>query len=164
MKDAVQAIQFHYMVPSFYFPRRSSLKTFIYKQLMAEGKEIEAINYIFCDDAYLLQMNQQYLEHDTLTDIITFELSAQRQPLLSDIFISVERVRENASLFHTSFSKELHRVIFHGALHLAGYKDKKHKEQTRMREKENEWMSRYYVPQETVPIRNNRKLNSNNSL
>jgi rRNA maturation RNase YbeY len=150
MKEALMAIHFHYLVPPFHFSNRSGLKRFLYKQLKVEGKSIDTINYIFCDDAYLLQINQQYLKHDTLTDIITFELSPKTQPLLADIYISVERVRENASLFQTSFNKEIHRVIFHGALHLAGYKDKTSNDQTQMRIKENDWINRYFVPRSTV--------------
>lgn len=150
MKEALQAIQFHYLVSPFHFNNRTGLKEFVYSQLIQEGKQIESINYIFCDDAYLLQMNQQYLKHDTLTDIITFELSPKTQPLVSDIYISVERVRENASLFKTSFTKELHRVIFHGALHLAGYKDKTSKDQSLMRAQENDWLTHYFVPRNTV--------------
>lgn len=154
MKAAVQAIHFHYLVPSFHFPDRSRLKSFLANQLQKEGIDIDTINYIFCDDTYLLQINQQYLKHDTLTDIITFELSPKSQPLLSDIYISVERVKENAAIFKTSFRKELHRVIFHGALHLAGYKDKKKEDQVKMREKENEWLTKYFVPRKTVSKRN----------
>lgn len=150
MKQALEAIHFHYLVPSFHFPNRNHLKTFLFSQLLKEDKEIEAINYIFCDDDYLLSINQQYLRHDTLTDIVTFELSVKDQPLLSDIYISVERIKENASIFNVSFNKELHRVVFHGALHLAGYKDKKKNDQKIMRRKENEWLELYFVPRSTV--------------
>lgn len=150
MKEASQAIHFHYLVPPFHFSNRSGLKHFIYKQLQSEGKSIETINYIFCDDTHLLQMNQEYLKHDTLTDIITFELSPKMQPLLSDIYISIERVRENAKIYQTSFTKELHRVIFHGVLHLAGYKDKKKKDSELMQVMENKWLSLYFVLRDTV--------------
>ena len=150
MKKLESAIQFHYLVRPFYFPRRNALKKFILKQLKKEGKTVEVINYIFCDDKYLLQMNQQYLNHDTLTDIITFELSEPTQPLVSDIYISVERVKENAASFHNSFANELHRVIFHGALHLAGYKDKRKKEEMMMRQKEEEYLKEYFVSRNTV--------------
>lgn len=105
---------------------------------------IEAINYIFCDDAYLLKINQQYLYHDTYTDIITFQLSPKGQALLSDIYISVERVRENASLFNTSIKRELHRVIFHGALHLCGYKDKTKADALKMRMAEEKALNLYF--------------------
>lgn len=114
-----------------------------------EGREVETINYIFCDDEYLLQMNQQYLNHDTLTDIITFELSPKGQPVVSDIYISVERVRENAKHFMVSFSDELLRVVFHGALHLIGYKDKSSEQVQVMREKEDEFLMNYRVSRGT---------------
>lgn len=136
-------IRFHYMVPPFHFPQRRRLKQFLLHQLRRKKKAVEAINYIFCSDEYLLQLNKQHLKHNTLTDIITFELSAPGAPLLADIYISVERVRENALDFGTSFSAELHRVIFHGALHLAGYKDKKASEATLMRRQEDAWLAAY---------------------
>ena len=140
MEKAVQNISFHYLVEPFHFPNRNKLKEFLAKRLKKEKKVIESINYIFCTDEYLLQFNRQYLDHDTLTDIITFELSSKGQPLLSDIYISYERVKENAGLYRTSVLRELHRVIFHGALHLAGYKDKNKNDQAVMREMENRWL------------------------
>ena len=150
MKDVLQAIHFHYIVSPFRFRNRTEVKYFLFKQLKKEGKKVKAINYIFCNDSYLQQINQQYLNHDTLTDIITFELSLKAQPLLADIYISVERVKENASLFNTSFNNELHRVIFHGALHLAGYKDKTKMDLEQMRKKENDWLQAYFVSRDTV--------------
>lgn len=150
MKDALQNIKFHYQCPTFYFPNRTRLKIFLLKQLKKEGRVVEAINYIFCDDAYLLEMNRKYLKHDTLTDIITFELSSKNQPILSDIFISVDRVRENADLFKVPFSEELRRVIFHGALHLCGLKDKKKEDIQVMRKKEEEYLRLFEVSRKTV--------------
>jgi len=150
MNKPEDRIKFHFLVDRFYFPKRNFLKAFLAKQLKKEGKKIDAINYIFCSDKYLLQMNQQYLNHDTLTDIITFELSSNGQPLLSDIYISIDRVRENVSVFETTFQCELHRVIIHGALHLSGYKDKSEEQARQMREKEDEWLNRYFVSRETL--------------
>ena len=109
-----------------------------------ERKELEAINFIFCSDEYLLGLNQAHLDHNTFTDIITFELSSKNQPLVADIYISVDRVRENARLFQVSFKEELHRVIFHGVLHLCGFKDKKPAEQKLMREMEGKWLGEYF--------------------
>ena len=109
-----------------------------------EGKEIEAINFIFCSDEYLLELNQEHLDHNTFTDIITFELSPKGKPLVADIYISIERIRENSRLFKVSFKEELHRVIFHGVLHLCGYKDKKAVDQKRMREMEGVWLKKYF--------------------
>lgn len=150
MKEAAAKIRFHYLYNDFSFTGRTRIKTFLLQQLKKEGKKVEAINYIFCDDTYLYQMNTQYLDHDTLTDIITFELSPMGQPLLSDIYISIERVKENAKTYHTSFRDELLRVIFHGALHLAGYKDKKEAEAEQMRVKENEYLEKFKVSRDTV--------------
>jgi rRNA maturation RNase YbeY len=101
------------------------------------------LNYIFCTDDYLLEMNQQFLDHDTLTDIITFDLSENKQNLIGEIYISIDRVRENAAKFDVTVKDELHRVIFHGALHLCGFKDKKEADKKIMRQKENDCLSAY---------------------
>lgn len=101
-----------------------------------------SLDYIFCSDAYLLKINQQYLRHNDYTDIITFELSATSQTE-GEIYISVDRVKDNAMKFETTFSHELHRVIFHGALHLCGYKDKKKQEVLLIRKKEDEYLKLY---------------------
>lgn len=103
----------------------------------AEGFTIGELNYIFCSDAYLLDINQKYLSHDTLTDIVTFDNSEDPKMIEGDIFISIERVRENAIKFDTKGS-ELQRVMVHGLLHLAGYKDKDKAQKELMRNKENE--------------------------
>lgn len=98
-------------------------------------------NFIFCSDAYLIQINREYLSHDTLTDIITFDNSDSPGLIETDIFISVERVKENASLLNIRHEKELHRVMIHGILHLLGFKDKTPQEKEIMRDKENEALS-----------------------
>ena len=115
-----------------------------------EGKAVDHISYIFCDDAYLLEINQSYLQHDTFTDIITFDLSENKNKLISEIYISAERVRENAISFTTTFEKELLRVLFHGALHLCGYKDKTKSEQQKMRQMEDHYLQQYFVSRETL--------------
>lgn len=102
-----------------------------------EGKEEGEINFVFCSDAYLLEINSEYLNHDTFTDIISFDYSLGDE-LHGEIYISTDRVVENAKEFGTSFRDELHRVIVHGILHLCGYKDKTKQEESRMRAKENE--------------------------
>ena len=110
-------------------------KEWITTIIQQEKKRVGEINYIFCDDAYLLNINKQYLNHDTYTDIITFDYS--EEGLLSgDIFISIDRVKENAQLFLVDFHNELLRVLAHGVLHLCGYKDKTKKEELLMRQKE----------------------------
>lgn len=144
MTAMTHSIHFHFLTKGFTLKNRTALKRFILELFRREGKEADTINYIFCDDAYLLQINKEYLDHDTYTDIVTFELSEKGEDLLSDIYISVERVRANAETFGTSFTHELHRVIFHGALHLSGYKDKKKEEAQQMRAKEEEYLRRYF--------------------
>lgn len=101
-----------------------------------EQKKLGNINYIFCDDDYLLNLNLQYLQHDTLTDIITFDY-CEEDTISGDIYISIERVRENAVIFKVSFDDELLRVLAHGIMHLCGYKDKSDEDAARMRQKEN---------------------------
>ena len=99
-----------------------------------------AINYIFCDDEYLLKMNQEHLNHDTYTDIISFDYS-DKNHISGDIFISTDRVKDNAQTFSNSFQEELHRVLIHGLLHFAGYKDKTDNEKLEMRKQENYYLS-----------------------
>ena len=141
--SSVQKIHFHYISTNFTFTNRNVLKQFILQLISKEGKQVETINYIFCSDNYLLKINKEYLKHNTYTDIITFKLSERNHPLLSDIYISVDRVKENACSFQTPFSKELRRVIFHGALHLCGYKDKTVLQIKLMRQKEEEYLKLY---------------------
>lgn len=116
------------------------------KVILSENKKEGEINYIFCDDEYLLQINKQYLDHDTLTDIISFDYSVGNE-LHGDIFISVERVRENAADFCVSFEEELLRVLVHGVLHYCGYKDKSELDEKLMRVKENEKIELFHVEQ-----------------
>ncbi|TCZ70499.1 rRNA maturation RNase YbeY [Flaviaesturariibacter aridisoli] len=137
------AIHFHYTDQRFHFTKRTELKAFLLKLAKAEGQKVGGINYIFCSDAYLLEINQQHLNHDTYTDIITFPYNAPGAPIESDIYISIDRVRENAQNFAVPFAAELYRVMFHGLLHLCGYKDKSKVEQAKMREREDYWLKRY---------------------
>lgn len=118
----------------------------ISKVISSEIKNEGEINYIFCDDDYLLEINQQYLDHDTLTDIISFDYSVGNE-LHGDIFISIERVRDNAQDFNVSFEEELKRVMVHGVLHYCGYKDKSVADEKLMREKEEEKMKMFHVKQ-----------------
>ncbi len=105
---------------------------------------LESLNYIFCTDEYLIEVNQQFLQHDYYTDIITFDLSEQGGPIVGEIYISIDRVRDNARANATKVYEELHRVIFHGALHLCGYKDKKPAEIREMRAKEDYYLAKYF--------------------
>ena len=109
--------------------------------IASEKKTLGEINYIFVSDEYLLNLNKTYLNHNTLTDIITFDNSAGNI-LHGDIYISVERVQDNAIDFNVSFEEELHRVMIHGVLHLAGYRDKTDKEAEEMRTRENHYLER----------------------
>lgn len=123
---------------------RTKLKVFLKALFEKEEQQLRSLHYVFCSDAYLLEMNQQFLQHDTYTDIITFELSEVPDETAGEIYISIERVNENAKKFRVSEELELHRVIFHGALHLCGYRDKSKKEQALMREKEDEYLTAYF--------------------
>lgn len=114
--------------------------------IQSEGKEEGEINYIFCDDDYLLNINQTYLNHDTYTDIISFDYTVGNE-LHGDIFISTQRVAENAEEFRVSFSDELLRVMAHGILHYCGYKDKSDSDATLMRLKEDEKIKLFHVEQ-----------------
>ena len=109
-----------------------------------EKMNLGVINYIFCDDSYLLEKNQIFLKHNTLTDIITFDYS-EKKVLNADIFISINRVKENAINFVVPFDSELRRVMIHGILHLIGYKEKTDKEKVQMREKEDFYLENIFV-------------------
>jgi len=116
------------------------IKCWIAEVIQSEKYNFEDINYIFCDDAYLLEKNIKYLKHNTLTDIISFDYSFGKK-ISGDIFISVERVKENATIYNTTFTDELHRVMVHGILHFCGYKDKTDLEKNEMRAKEDYYLS-----------------------
>lgn len=123
---------------------RTRLKRFIESIFRKEAHVVESLNYVFCTDKRLLEINKQYLRHDYYTDIITFELSIPGQRVNGEIYISIDRVRDNAQNLDETFQRELHRVIFHGALHLCGYRDKTQKEQARMREREDHYLTAYF--------------------
>lgn len=108
------------------------------------GFKIKELNYVFCSDEYLYQMNLEYLNHETYTDIITFDNSEKEFDLSGDIFISIDRVNENAKTHNQEIETELSRVLAHGLLHLMGYKDKTKEESTLMRQKEEESISLYF--------------------
>ncbi len=116
------------------------LENWIEKVVSNNGFEMGEINYIFCDDAYLLKLNLEFLKHDTLTDIISFDNSLGNL-IGGDIFISVERVEDNASDFRVTFEEEMQRVMIHGVLHYMGFKDKSEEDKSKMRSAENEALS-----------------------
>ncbi|MCW3081104.1 rRNA maturation RNase YbeY [Segetibacter sp.] len=126
-------------VPVLAIRSKKAVKEFIVAIFQAEGKALSDVTYIFCSDQYLLQINKTFLQHDYYTDIVSFDLSEGSQTI-GEIYISVDRVKENAVTHATEFKKEMLRVIFHGALHLVGYKDKRKSEITNMREKEEHYL------------------------
>ena len=122
---------------------RVALKSFIEKSVKKEGLSIESLNYVFCSDKYLLEINKQFLDHNYYTDIISFDLSEVSGQLIGEVYISVDRVKDNAKTHGATFSEELLRVIFHGALHFCGYKDKKPSDVKKMRQMEDLWLTAY---------------------
>ena len=122
---------------SFTPKNQKKLAEWISNVISSEDFEVGEINYIFCDDIYLHKINQEFLKHDTYTDIISFDYTLGKE-VGGDIFISIERVLENAEKFDEVFENELHRVMIHGVLHFMGYKDKTKKEKTLMRTREDE--------------------------
>ncbi|MES2810067.1 MAG: rRNA maturation RNase YbeY [Bacteroidota bacterium] len=118
------------------------VRRWITDTIKAEGYKLDELNYIFCSDAYLLQINQQYLNHDTFTDIVTFDNAEEDGVITGDIFISIPRTQENAEKFKVSATDELHRVLIHGALHLLGYLDKKPADKQKMTEKEDYYLAK----------------------
>jgi len=127
---------------SFTLKNKAHVRNWITDTIRNEGFKLKELTYIFCSDNYLLQINQQYLDHDTYTDIITFDNSEDEGIVASDIFISIDRIRENAAKFNVSETTELHRVIIHGVLHLLGYKDKSPADKQKMTEKEDYYLSK----------------------
>ncbi len=121
-------------------PGKTILKAFIASIFKKEKHALGFITYIFCSDEFLLQMNRDFLKHDYYTDIITFGLSEKLQPIEAEVYISLDRVRDNAANLGTTYKSEVLRVIFHGALHLCGYKDKRKSEIALMRSKEDQYL------------------------
>jgi rRNA maturation RNase YbeY len=138
-------ISFNYET-EFELQNESDFSKWLSEVILSENKKEGEINYIFCDDDYLLEINQQYLDHDTLTDIISFDYSVGNE-INGDIFVSVERVKENASDYKVTFHEEIQRVLVHGILHYCGYKDKTESDELIMRAKEEEKMKMFHVEQ-----------------
>jgi len=135
-------INFSTVETDYNLKNKLKVKNWVKTILEAERKVAGDITYIFCNDEYLGSMNEKYLKHSTLTDIITFDYS-EKGKLSGDIFISIERVKENAESFNTTFSAELGRVMAHGVLHLSGYKDKSAEDKKVMRGKEDLYLASY---------------------
>ena len=134
------AIHFFSEQTRFSVPKPKKTISWIKSVAQAEGANLEAVNYIFCPDEYLREINVQYLNHDTYTDIVTFNYGSN-DTIEGDIFISLDRVKDNAEKFGTDFDTELRRVMVHGVLHLMGYNDKSKTEKKLMREKEDSYLS-----------------------
>ena len=123
---------------------RTTLKHFIESIFKKELKNLDSINYIFCSDKAVLEINKKYLNHDFYTDVITFDLSTDHKAISAEVYISIERIRDNSKKLGLTIKSEFHRVLFHAALHLCGYNDKKKKDEEVMRKKENELLAKYF--------------------
>jgi len=138
------AVQFFFNASLIKLSERRRLKLFINLLFKEERMLFSSLSYVFCSDQYLLSINREFLQHDDYTDIITFCLSGASEPVEGEIYISTDRVKENAISIGTSFNNELHRVIFHGALHLCGYKDKKPSDKRKMTDAEDKYLQLYF--------------------
>lgn len=123
--------------------RRKKFKSLILFLFQNEGKKLNSLDYIFCTDTFLLGLNRQHLKHDYYTDIITFDLTETKK-IIGELYISIDRIKENAPKFNTSIQDELYRVMIHGALHLCGFKDKTSRQKAEIRKKENFYLTKFY--------------------
>jgi probable rRNA maturation factor len=137
-------IQFFFTDRKITLANRTALKSFIASIFKREKKCAISLTYVFCSDEYLLDINKQFLQHDYYTDIITFDLSSIKEQIEGDIYISIDRVKDNAEQLCTTLKQELHRVIFHGILHLCGHKDKKPVDKKKMRALEEKYLKLYF--------------------
>lgn len=137
------AVTFYNADVKFTLKQKNLLKQFIVHKVKRLVKKEITLSYIFCSDDYLLDINRRFLNHDYYTDIITFPLSEDRNQIEAEIYISVDRVKDNALNLGTAHGNEMLRVLFHGVLHLIGYKDKTKAQQLEMRTKEEEWIKAY---------------------
>lgn len=138
-------IQFFFIDVKIALRERRRLKTFIERMFRNEGIQINSLVIIFCSDEYLLGVNRRFLNHDYYTDIITFNLADKEKLVEGEIYISTDRIRENALTNKVALQNELHRIIFHGVLHLCGFKDKKSNEKTLMTIEENMYLKMYFI-------------------
>ena len=136
------AIHFFTEEISFTLKNKTIIRNWLRETISAEGYVLEELNFIFCSDEYLLGINQQYLDHDTYTDVITFDNSEALKTIVGDIFISIDRIKENAKEFKHDFMNELCRVMVHGTLHLLGYPDKGKVAKKIMTEKEDLYLAK----------------------
>ncbi|MHA4893794.1 rRNA maturation RNase YbeY [Pedobacter sp. PWIIR3] len=146
----IGTINFFAEETNYQLKQKRGLKAWIKATIVAEGYRLTELNFILCSDAYLLRMNQDYLQHDTYTDVITFDNSEVLKTIVGDIFISIDRIKENAGTLNVSVREELCRVMVHGTLHLLGYKDKTKAAKALMTEKEDFYLSKLSDTEATV--------------
>jgi probable rRNA maturation factor len=132
------AVNFFTEDVNYQLKHKTKVRAWLFEIITKEGYNLEELNFIFCSDEYLLKINQEFLDHDTYTDVITFDNSTIENSIAGDIFISIDRIQENAKAFKRPVFEELCRVIVHGTLHLLGYKDKTKAAKTLMTEKEDQ--------------------------
>lgn len=127
---------------SYTLKHKTAIRAWIEATIVTEGYQLEELNFILCSDDYLLRINQDFLQHDDYTDVITFDNSEELKTIVGDIFISLDRIKENAGTFKSTVSHELCRVMIHGTLHLLGYKDKTKAAKTLMTAKEDFYLAK----------------------
>lgn len=137
---AMQTIYFRSADKAFNYPKKNALKQLIEFLFKNEKKTLNQLTYVFCSDEYLLNINRSFLQHDYYTDIISFDLSEQPNQIIGEIYVSLDRIKDNAAQLNTTFQEETLRVLFHGALHLCGYKDKTPAQIKKMRKKEEQYL------------------------
>jgi probable rRNA maturation factor len=140
----MQKVQFYSLDRRPALKERTRLKLFIEKLFTTEKKRLGNLSYIFCSDEYLLTINRNFLKHDFYTDVITFNLSSSKNEIEGEVYLSIDRIKDNAKQMGVSFKEEMHRVVFHGTLHLCGYKDKNKTDQQQMRLAENKYLKLYF--------------------
>lgn len=145
-------IDFYVEDINFTLQEETLLSRWIKEAIQQENHTLDSLNFIFCSDNYLHNINLSYLQHDTFTDVITFQYSSDNQPIEGDVFISIDRVKENAIQYKITFKQELHRVIIHGVLHLCGYADNTPKLKAQIREKENNYLLKLKSIQNEKPL------------
>ena len=140
----MQKVQFYFLDRNPVLKDRKKLKLLLNKLFSMEKTQLGNLSYIFCSDKHLLGINKDFLKHDFYTDVITFDLSASKEEVEGEVYMSIDRIKENAKQLQVSFNNEFHRVMFHGALHLCGYKDKTNEEVINMRTAEDKYLKLYF--------------------
>ena len=146
----MRSIYFHYAAKKFRIPASTPLKNFIHVIFKKEKQSYLRVDYVFCSDRYLLDLNQKFLHHNYYTDVISFQLNKPNTPIVGEIYISIDRVKFNSRKYNCSLYNELLRVIIHGVLHLCGYTDKRKEDKLHMKEIENKYLdsfARFHVKQ-----------------